>query len=299
MYTHKVKVTDRYGEVVEKEVPHITKLITHGVIAFIALIFIFGSFGYIETGDMGVKTRLGQVVGTEDAGPYIKLPIIEKMNIVDVRVKTVDYDKNGVEGDMKDTSALAASSKDSQVVWANIVVNYSVNPQSVIDIYSKYRNAERFGFNVIEPIIRETVKSITADYTAEELRTRLTEISDRVYKALNDKLPQTGVILTQSNLTNFDFSPAFNTAIEAKVTAVVNAETAKNKLEEIKYLGQQKIVTAEADAKAARLISDAANNEKYISLKALEVQKLAIEKWNGALPTQFIPGSSLPFINVK
>ena len=64
-----------------------------------------------------------------------------------------------------DTSSLSASSKDLQEVWANVVVNYKVNPEKAVDIFVQYKNAEQFGFNVIEPIIRQTVKSVTAQYT--------------------------------------------------------------------------------------------------------------------------------------
>jgi len=42
-----------------------------------------------------------------------------------------------------------------------------------------------------------------------------------------------------------------------------------------------------------------ANNDKYIQLKALEVQMKAIEKWSGVLPTQMIPDATLPFINLN
>lgn len=275
------------------------KIITHVGIVLFALILIFGSFGIIDQSEIGVKSRLGKVVGTVGAGPYFKLPIIEDVSIIDLKVKVIDYDKNGVEGDSTDTSSLSASSKDLQEVWANIVVNYSVNPANAVDIYVKYRSAEQFGFSVIEPIIRESIKSVTAQYTAEELVTKRLEISDKVFGLLSAEIPEKGAILNQSNLTNFDFSAGFKQAIEKKVTAVQNAEAAKNQLEEKKYLGEQAIVTAEAEAKAIALKSQAASNEKYVSLKALEVQEKAIEKWNGQLPQQFIPGSSLPFINLN
>jgi len=175
------------------------------------------------------------------------------MNKINTKVVTVDYDKNGVEGDAVGTSALSASSKDLQAVWANIVVNYSVNPTNAVDIYTNYRSAEQFGLSIVEPLIRETVKSVTAQYTAEELVTKRLEISEKVYALLADELPGKGVILSQSNLTNFDFSPAFNKAIEDKVTAVQNAETQKNKLEQVKYEAQQTIETAKATAEAQRM----------------------------------------------
>ena len=74
---------------------------------------------------------------------------------------------------------------------------------------------------------------------------------------------------------------------------------AKNVLEKIKFQAEQRITTARAEAEAIKLQSDAANNEKYIALKALEVQSEAVKKWDGKLPTQMIPGSTVPFIKIE
>jgi prohibitin 2 len=207
----------------------------------------------------------------------MKLPFIEQVHIIDLKVKTVDYDKNGVEGDSVDTSSLSASSKDLQEVWANVVVNYKVNPEKATDIFVQYKNAEQFGFNVIEPIIRQTVKSVTAQYTAEELVTKRLEISDKVNALLATEIPENGATLVLANLTNFDFSTGFKQAIEAKVTAVQNAEAQKNKLEQVKYEAQQTIEKAKAEAEAIRISAQAINSQggaDYVQLKA-------IEKWSG------------------
>lgn len=274
------------------------KTIGFALLGLFLLMLVFGSFGTVSSSEVGVKTRLGKVVGTLEPGAYMKMPFIEDVHIINTKVKTVDYDKNGVEGDSTDSSSLSASSKDLQQVWANIVVNYSVDPARAVDIFVNYRSAEQFGVSIVEPLIRESVKSITAQYTAEELVTKRLEISDRVSGRLSEELPKKGAILSQSNLTNFDFSPAFNAAIEAKVTAVQEAEAQKNRLEKIKYEAQQTIVTAEAEAKTISLKSQAASNEKYVQLKELEVREKAIEKWNGNLPTQMIPGTAVPFIDL-
>lgn len=274
-----------------------------GLIVFVvlALIVLFSSFGTISSSEVGVKTRLGKVVGTVDAGVYMKVPFVEQVHIIDLKVKTVDYDKNGAEGDSPDTSALSASSKDLQEVWANVVVNYKVNPQKAVDIFVQYKSAEQFGYNVIEPIIRQSVKSVTAQYTAEELVTKRIEISEKVNTLLAEEIPKNGATLVLANLTNFDFSPAFKSAIDRKVTAVQDAEAEKNKLEKIKYEAEQTVVTAKAEAEAQTIKSralESSGGKQVVELEAIKVQALAIAKWNGQLPNQMIPGSSLPFINL-
>ena len=61
------------------------------------------------------------------------------------------------------------------------------------------------------------------------------------------------------------------------MTAVQNAEAAKNKLEQVKYEKEQRIAQAQGEAEAIRISAQAINSqggEDYVKLKA-------IEKWNG------------------
>lgn len=55
------------------------------------------------------------------------------------------------------------------------------------------------------------------------------------------------------------------------------------------------MASAKAQAQAIQIQAQAINSQggaDYVSLQA-------INKWDGKLPTQMIPGSSVPFINVN
>ena len=270
------------------------KIIKYAVIGLFVAVFVFSAFGTIDAGERGVKTRLGAITGAIDPGLYFKMPFIEKVKAMEVKTRTINYDKNGTEGDATDTSQLSGASKDLQDVWIGVVVNYHIDPAKVDMIYSQYRSVENYESNVIEPVIREVVKSTSAQYTAEELVTKRAEYSDKVNLTLAEKFTAKDAVLERFSVTNFEFSQAFTQAIEGKVTAVQNAEASKNKLEQIKFEAQQKIETAKAEAESIRIQANAINSQggaDYVQLKA-------IEKWNGNLPTQMIPGSTVPFINL-
>jgi len=270
------------------------KLALHIGIVFIVLIIIFGSFGIVSAGFRGVKTRLGAVVGVVEPGLYFKLPIIEGVHSMEVKTRTINYDKNGKEGDTTDSSQLAGASKDLQDVSIGVVVNYHITPTKVDAIYSQYSSVTNYENNVIEPIIREVVKSTSAQYTAEELVTKRAEFSDKVNTTLIQRFAEKDAIMERFNVTNFEFSKSFTQAIEAKVTAVQNAEAQKNKLEQIKYEAQQTIETAKAQAQAIQIQAQAINSQGGADYVALQ----AIAKWNGILPIQMIPGGAVPFINL-
>ncbi|HEY5918599.1 MAG TPA: prohibitin family protein [Chryseolinea sp.] len=271
------------------------KIIFDIALGLIAIIFFFGSFGVIRAGDVGVRTTLGQVKGVQQPGLYFKIPFIQKVHKISVRTQTVNYDQNGEEGDSRDTSELAAASKDLQDVEVAVVVNYHVDPAKAIEVYVQYKDTDAFDENVVQPIIREVVKSNSAQYTAEELVTKRAEYSDKVSKALVTSLSEKGAVVEKGSITNLEFSQAFTQAIEAKVTAVQNAEAAKNKLVQVQFEAQQQIEKAKAEAETIRIQAQAITQQggkDYVQLKALE-------KWDGKLPQQFVPGSAIPFINLN
>lgn len=275
---------------------NIGKIIKHSIIALIAIIVLFGSIGSVSAGERGVKTRFGAIVGTVNQGLYFKLPFIDTVHKMSIKTQTINYDKNGDSGDNKVTDTnLFGASKDLQDVAIGVVVNYHIDANKVQDIFAQYSSVENYQSNVIEPMIREIVKAVSAQYTAEELVTKRAEFSDKVNITLASQFLEKNAVMERFSVTNFQFSTAFSQAIESKVTAVQNAEAQKNKLEQVKYEAQQTIETAKATAEAQRISSQALaaqGGSDYVQLKA-------IEKWNGQLPVQMVPGSSVPFLNLK
>lgn len=284
-YTKTVKMDRGYGER-EYQVADAPKIIKHVLIGLIALAVFFGSFGIINAGERGVKTRLGNVVGTVDPGLYFKFPFIEKVKTMDVQTKAVLYERE---------EPLMSASRDLQDVQIATVVNYHLDPMQVREIYIQYRDQENYEEQVVRPAVRDIVKATASQFTAEELVTKRPEFTASVLSKLNERLSSKFSIVEQVNITNFQFSDSFSRAIEMKVTAEQEALAAKNKLEQVKFEAEQQVEKAKAEAETIRIQAQAINSqggEDYVNLKA-------IERWNGILPTQMIPGSAVPFINLN
>jgi regulator of protease activity HflC (stomatin/prohibitin superfamily) len=277
------------------EVLYVGKIISHVILGLIIFAVVFGSFGIISPGERGVQVRLGKIINVFDTGLYFKFPIIDSVHKMEVKTRTINYDKSGDTGDEKDVlDNLFGASKDLQDVAIGVVVNYHVNPIKVDAVYAQYKSVTNFEQNVIEPMIRETVKATSALYTAEELVTKRAEFGDKVNVSLTERFASKDAVLERFSVTNFSFSDAFTQAIEAKVTAVQKAEAARNKLEQIKFEAQQTIETAKASAESIRIQAQAINSQGGADYVALQ----AIAKWNGILPTQMLPNSTVPFINL-
>ncbi|EKN64747.1 hypothetical protein BABA_22703 [Neobacillus bataviensis LMG 21833] len=253
-----------------------------GLIAIVILVVGYFSTTTVASGNRGVLLQLGAVKPTIfTEGFHFKIPFIQTVQLIEVRVQ-------------KEESTQTAASKDLQMVTAKVAVNYSVDPEAVNKLYQEigldYRS------RIVDPAIAESLKAITAQYTAEELISKRPEVSAQVKDMLGSKLTKYYMILEDINIKEFAFSEEFNKAIESKQTAEQNALRAQRDLERIKIEAEQKIAQAGAEAQALRLKKQEVTAE-LIQLKQIEVQEKALEKWDGHLPT--VTGGATPFIDLK
>lgn len=253
------------------------KIITGGL-AVVVLSILFSSFYTVASGQRAVLTRFGTIMGIESDGLHFKTPFIESVQLVDVRT-------------LKAEAPAAASTNDLQNTSTKVALNYHLDASRLADTYT------RFGLDleakVIDPRIQEVVKAVVAQFTAEQLIKQREIVKDDIVSALRTSLAKYNIVLEDVQITNFDFSDAFDHAIEAKQIAEQSALTATNDLARIKIEAAQKIATAQAEAEAIKIQSAAIREqggEGYVQLKA-------IEKWDGALPQ--VAGSNTPFINLN
>lgn len=270
---------------IQNEGERMIKRILWGVPLFILLITVLSSFGTIDEGERGVITRFGEVTKTVDPGLFWKIPFVESVHKMDVRTQTVQYNLE---------NPLFAASNDLQDVDVSTVINYRVDPEQVEEIYGQYKSIKDYEADIIRPAIRDTVKSDASIFTAEELVTKRGDYTNTVQKTLTERLEQYNITVERVNVTNIKFSAQYTASIEAKVTAEQNALKAEQDLKRVEFEADQRIEIATAEAEAIKIQAQAINSQggaDYVNLKA-------IEKWNGVLPAQFVPGSAVPFINI-
>ena len=239
------------------------KKITILGVGIILLIILFASsFRTIQSGEVGIRVRFGKVVNKHlSEGVNFKIPVIEKIVKMNVRVQKIEVETN-------------SASKDLQDVNMSLAVNYKIERKEAVDLYKEVGTGyERV---ILEPAIQESIKAVTSQYTAEDLITHRSEVSTKCMEELSKKVEKYGLSVSDFNITNFSFSEEFNKAIEEKQVAEQKVLTAKQELEKEKIEAEKKIVAAEAEKKA--------NELKNGSLSDNIIKEKMIEKWNGELP---------------
>ena len=231
-------------------------------ILFILLILVSSSFTTIKSGEVGIRTRFGKVINKDTKeGVNFQIPFIEHIEKLNVKVQKIEV-------------RTSSSSKDLQEVDMSLAVNYRINYENAKELYKTV--GSNYSSIVLEPAIEESIKAVTSKYTAEELITQRSEVSNNCMEELKKKVEKYGLIVNDFNITNFSFSTEFDRAIEEKQVAEQKVLTAKQELERERIEAEKKIVAAEAEKKA--------NELKEKTLTENVIKEKFIEKWDGELP---------------
>ena len=273
-----------------------------GVGALIVIVVLFASVVTIEAGHVGVVKRLGAV---QDQflreGLHFKLPFVDTVLEIDIRLRSA-------------RSEASAASRDLQVVVTTVTLQYSLNDALMPKVVQGIGDRDILVAAILSPAIQESVKAVTAQYTAEELVTKRAsakiKIQEVVEEFVNSTLEQKGVngSLSIQNLaiTDFEFTDEFNKAIEEKVKAEQDALKAEN--EKMQRITQAEAAAAErelaADAEAYKLEVESVARAEAIKREAEAlrgnpdlIQLRIAEKWDGQLPQ--ITSGTVPLLNLS
>lgn len=261
----------------------VKKVIVHGIMWLVLFFVVVGSFplGTVGAGERGIRLRFNAPTGEVlQQGLYFRIPFVER--VVKMDVQTQKAEANAV-----------AYSRDLQTVDAKIALNYHLNTEQVKDLYVEI--GRDYEDRIISPAIQEAVKAAASKFSAQELIEQRPLVKDAITLELKQRLQGRYISVDEFSIINFDFSDAYEDAIEGKQVAQQTALAEKNKLETVKFQAEQRIATAKAEAEAIRIQAEAITQQggaEYVRLKATE-------KWDGKLPQQFVPGSAIPFLNLN
>jgi len=255
------------------------------IVLFAAFLVLARGVVIVPAGTRGVVLTWGQVTGVLGEGLHFITPIAQNVVFMDVTIQKVETSES-------------TASKDLQEVTTTIAVNYRVIPEHTGELYKNLR--QEYEVRVIKPNIEESIKATTALFEAEELITKRETVKVSFKEILTERLQEYYLEILSVSIVDFQFSPEFAKAIEAKVTAQQRALEAKNKLEQIRYEAQQQVIQAEAQANATVTRAQAEAEAIRLVRESLTPEYLSyisIQRWDGKLP-YFLGGQTIPFIQI-
>lgn len=235
--------------------------------------------GRVQPGARGVVLRFGAPTGRiAGEGLYYVAPFAERVVQVNTQINTVRFDR------------AQATTRDLEPVYADLAASFHVEPGRVVEVYTSLRND--YVARVLEPAVEDAWKATAARYTANDLIAHRSETQRDFSENLQARVRPFGLVVDALATTRFNFSYSYAYAAQQKVASVQRALEAQQDLQRIRFESQQNVIRARSEIEALNLRRNVPIAD-LIRLRQLDLQRRAIEKWDGKLPSAT---STLPFL---
>lgn len=279
-----------------------TRNIVLAIIAMVIASTVFSGMYTVNDRERGVILTNGKVTGVADPGLHLKIPFVQSVVFVSTQNQSLAF------------TGVTAYSKDQQTATLRVSVSYHVPAAEVSNVYSKFTSLEGLQSRLIERQVPTQVENVFGQYTAADSVVKRVIFGADIEKAVRASL--VGPLVVDSvQVENIDFDDTYEANIRKMMEKNVEILTQKNETLRQEETNIQKVnlATAEAAATVAKANAEAlairarGEADAYaidVKAKALAqnqnlIQLTIAETWDGKLPTQMIPGSTVPFLNVK
>ena len=268
---------------------------------FVAVSVLAAGCGQIESGEAGFYTQWGEVTSNKplEEGLHFFVAPGKDLVVYDIRNRIVKV-------------KTPVFTKDVQTMDIEMTVTYNLDREKVIDLHKS--TGKGYEDILIVPSVLGATKDALGKMEAGDIVASREKATDSISAEITKRLAPHGINVTLVNLTNIDYSDAFEKAVEEKQVALQQSQKEKNNTARLREVAEQAVVKAEADAKAKVLNSEA--EAKAILVKAeaeaksIEMRNAAlasshalieyetVKTWDGRLPVQMLGGAPVPFLNI-
>jgi len=238
----------------------------------VAAFLVTDTFVQVGPGQRGVLMTWGAVSpGVLDPGLHFKMPFAQSVMKINVQVQ-------------KSQAEEAAASRDLQDILTTVATNWHILPADAEWVYQNVGDEDALVQKIIRPAISNTVKAVASQSNAEDLIVHRDTVRAKIEVEVTEELKKYRIVVDSLNIVDFHFSREFAQAIEQKQVAQQHAQQAEYELQKAKVTAQQRVVEAQAQSEAQKLLQSTITPEI--------IRQQAVAKWNGVLP-QVVGGNGV------
>jgi len=212
-------------------------------------------------------------------GTHFIIPVVQRPVVLDVRTKPREIPS-------------VTGTKDLQMV--NIKLRVLWRPV-VKDLPKLYRElGTDFDERVLPSIGNEVLKSVVAQYNAEELLSKRAEVSARIKTEMAKRAANFHLVFDDVSITHLTFGREFMKAIEAKQVASQEAERKQWVVKKAEQERMAVVLRAEGEATAAKIITEAMERtgNAIIEVRRIDAAKEIAAKLANARNITYLPSGS-------
>jgi regulator of protease activity HflC (stomatin/prohibitin superfamily) len=229
-----------------------------GLVVAVILLFV-ASFYTQDPGEANVlRDWTGNLVGQElNSGGHWKAPWVDTVTF-DIRNQIAAYigdGKDDYNGSKPEGPQITFQDKDGVTGNMDLVVVYSVQPDSVQTIYKDYLNQENFQSRLIEQDIRSVPRNVAAEFGTLDLLNDRATVANKIQESLAERWKDEGVIVESVSLQEIRYSKSVTTRFDQAQQARIDVQTSQANLDKAKVDAQQQVVQAQAQADANAILT--------------------------------------------
>ncbi|KAM7268458.1 hypothetical protein ACFE04_010624 [Oxalis oulophora] len=197
---------------------------------------------------------------TVGEGTHFLIPVLQKPFIFDIRTKP-------------HTFSSVSGTKDLQMV--NLTLRVLSRPEVSRLPYIFQHLGLEYDEKVLPSIGNEVLKSVVAQFNADQLLTERPQVSALVRESLIKRAKDFNIELDDVAITHLSYGGEFSRAVEQKQVAQQEAERSKFVVMKADQERRAAIIRAEGESEAAQLISDATTKAGMglIELRRIEASR--------------------------
>lgn len=287
------------------------RLVITATVAVIALIIFLMTSFTVDQNEMTVVTRFGHLEYVADPGLHFKVPFVNSTKAYRTDIQEIHPDR-GVN----------TYTVDNQEVDVIFTVFYRVPGDKVGYVFTNNRDYRERLYSLTIDRLKAAMGRVNVQSVAEKRG----ELRDAIKATLTNDAEPLGVLITDFQLTDLQYTEAFRQAVNNAAVQKANIESVEYQKQQAQKQAETAKIAAEGRANAVRAEAAGAADARLLQAtaearatqlqgeaqaKAIEAQALALkanpdlvalrkaEKWNGELPRNMFGAAPIPFFSLS